>query len=293
MQTRALKTLLRISQVGTFAAAADALNMTVSAVSMQIKALETELGVSLFDRAHRPPQLTPIGREVCDRATRIVAEEQAMIETCRTGHTLSGTFRIGFVATASVRLLPGFLAEARLRAPEARFDVETDVSEALEGKLLSGRIDAAVVTALPEPNSGLHYIPLRRERMVWVAPKNVADSKPQTLFATLPFFHFLPRSGIGRLIATQVARHAHPEGRVLYLDNVEAIMECVNAGLGFTLLPEPDVKRTAGPEARILADVGPDVSPVIARDLALAVPTRGGSAARADELAALFAPAPT
>ena len=86
--------------------------MTLSAVSTQIKTLEEELGVLLFDRAHRPPRLTPQGHAVCARAEDVLERETALVAECQTGGALAGRFRIGFVATASIRLLPDFLAHA-------------------------------------------------------------------------------------------------------------------------------------------------------------------------------------
>ena len=62
MQTLPLKTLLKIKQVQSFAMTAEHLNMTLSAVSMQMKTLEQQLGVSLFDRQFRPPQTDSNGR---------------------------------------------------------------------------------------------------------------------------------------------------------------------------------------------------------------------------------------
>ncbi len=282
MQTRVLKTLTRIASLGSFAAAAGQLNMTVSAVSMQMKTLEAELDAILFDRSHRPPQLTPLGRTVCDHAQRLLEREDDLLAACRTGGQLAGRHRIGFVATASVRLLPGFLSRAQLHAPNAEFDIETGVSEVLEGKVQAGLLDAAVVTASPMVPASLSYTILRDEVMVLACPAD-APEEVAALFRELPFYHFLPNSGIGKLIAAHVEPYQAAGTRVTYLDSVEAIMECVNLGLGFTLLPEPDVRRTIGPSARI----GPDTGMPLRRALVLALPPRAETRQR-DQLAALL-----
>lgn len=284
MQTRWLLTLTRIASLGSFAAAAEQLNMTLSAVSMQMKTLESELGAALFDRSHRPPQLTPLGRSVCDHAERLLRAEDALVAACRTGDALTGNFRIGFVATASVRLLPGFLTRAERVAPDARFVIETNVSESLEARVRSGLLDAAVVTASSAPPPGLHYTVLRRERMIHAIPSEMTGHAVSDLFRALPFFHFLPHSGIGKLIARHVQRHSDPGNRTHYLDSVEAIMECVNRGIGFTLLPEPDIRRCA---ANAVALLDPD-GPAMFRELVLATTVTGHTAEHADRLAGLF-----
>lgn len=285
MQTRSLQTLVSIARLGSFAATAEALNMTLSAVSMQMKALEAELDAPLFDRAHRPPQLTPLGRAVCAQAQQMLQQEAALQALCRDTGALVGRFRIGFVATASIRLLPGFLTRAGAEAPQARFDIETGVSEALQARVRAGLLDAAVVTEDQSPPPGLRYDRLRQEPMVVAHPKAMPGDLAG-LFARLPFLHFQANSGIGKLIADHVAPYRDEGSRVIYLDAVEAIMGCVNEGVGFTLLPEPDVQRSIGPDTRMT----PQAAPGLTRALALATATTT-PADQTAQLAALFDPA--
>ena len=72
MSIRHLRTLLAIAERGSFAAAARDIHLTKSAVSMQMKALEEELGLALFDRSKRPPVLTEAGRALLPEAKELV-----------------------------------------------------------------------------------------------------------------------------------------------------------------------------------------------------------------------------
>ena len=83
MNIRALETLVQISQVQSFSTAAEIRNMTLSAVSMQMKALEAELDVELFDRQSRPPRLTPLGRQVAVQARAILSERDGLTMLCQ------------------------------------------------------------------------------------------------------------------------------------------------------------------------------------------------------------------
>ncbi|WP_136656912.1 LysR family transcriptional regulator [Nitratireductor sp. XY-223] len=246
MQTRSLRTLAKIARIGSFAATAEQLNMTLSAVSMQMKTLERDLDVALFDRSFRPPKLTPQGRAIAGRAERLLTAEDELLQLCSPGNQLVGRFRIGFIATASVRLLPDFLRHAGIRAPRARFDLETGLSEALEEKVLGGQLDAAVVTASGKPDPQLDYLTLRVEPLVYALPAAARDRPLDDLVEEMPFLHFAPGTGIGKLIAAYIGR---PDGlrprNTIVLDGVEAIVECVKSGLGLTLLPAADIGRYA------------------------------------------------
>jgi len=287
MQTRHLKTLVKISQVESFATAAAQLDMTLSSVSMQMKTLEGELNVSLFDRTHRPPQLTPIGREIAAKAEAVIAAEHALVAVSSTDDVLSGKYRIGFVATASVRLLPLFLKNAAQNAPNAQFEVETGLSEILEEKILSGQLDAAVVTASGQVQKGLQYDVLRKETLYFAIPDKFKSKKPAELIGELPFLHFNPNSGIGKLIAGQISVLTNKAlAQAIVLDSVEAIMQCVNEGIGFTVLAEPDIKRYGSKNVKLIELSSGKIS----RSLVLATNVSGAKNAQiSNQLVELFA----
>ena len=285
MQTRALATLLEISQVGSFARAAQALNMTLSAVSMQIKALEQELGVDLFDRSFRPPKMTPEGRAVCRHAVQIVATERALKQECAVKGEPFGTVHMGFVMTASVRLLPTFLLNAKRRYPKIAWEISNGLSEGLEAEVLAGRLDGAVVTASEEPKAGLHYTVLRREPLRFAIPSELADVSMDIVETRLPFLHFAPASGVGKLIAKHARRHRYTAGQTIVLENIEGIMQCVNKGVGFSLLPLPDIERYRSDGTEVRAMPGGEG---LAREIVLAVREDARQTLNSSALVSLF-----
>ncbi len=284
MQTRALRNLIGIAKIGSFLKASEQLNMTLSALSMQMKALEAELGVQLFDRSVRPPRLTPIGRAVVDKAADLVAREDALLEICISDDDLVGKFRIGLVTSAAARLLPSFLKNTQARMTRAAFTFETGLSKVLEEKVLTGNLDAAVVTGTGGNLQGLSQVALRREPFVFAAHADIAKDGLEPMFARRTFFHFMPQTGIGQLIADAMKPIDRPAGApTVLLDNLEAIMGCVKAGLGFTLLPAPDVKRYAD------GDLIEFPAPAnVRRSLMLVTRTGDFSARRLDLLTAQF-----
>lgn len=250
MQTRSLQTLTRIAQVHSFAQAAGQLNMTLSAVSMQMKSLEQELGVSLFNRAFRPPKLTPLGHAIANHAAKLLSAEEELLNICRPGTPLLGHFSIGFVTTTSVRLLPGFLKNAVVQAPGAQFEFETGLSETLAEKVIQGQLDVAIITASGLPSPNLKYSILFEDPFVFATHKNSRHEQLPALIDNTPFLHFMPNTGIGKLIALhmdKITSRQNPGQRPasIVLDSVEAIVECVKQKIGFTLLPKPDIERYA------------------------------------------------
>lgn len=234
-----------ISDVGSFAEAARRLNMTLSAVSMQMKALEQDLDVTLFDRSQRPPRLTAKGREIVGHARAVVEAEHALLKASRPEGRLRGVFHIGFVLSASVRLLPGFLTLARATMPDVRFEVETGLSADLERKIVDGQLDLAVLTVGGKNTELLDVTVLQTEPLVYGLPQESVRRSTRWFMDTLPFLHFAPTSGIGRLISSHIAGLEPPPSRTIVLDGMEAIVECVKQGIGFTILPRPDIERYA------------------------------------------------
>ncbi|RMF37004.1 MAG: LysR family transcriptional regulator [Alphaproteobacteria bacterium] len=254
MQTRSLETLVRIHQVQSFSRAAELQNMTLSALSMQMKALETRLGVQLFDRSFRPPKLTPLGRRIAQQARRVVEQQRLLTGLCGQAGGLVGLFRLGVISSVAVRLLPGFLRQSAERAPQASFEISIGLSEHLGEQVRLGLVDAAVVTRVPGPAQGLAFETIGREEMALAVPAAHAGTPTGALPRRLPFIHFRPSSGIGRLIARSLENLAEPPRRTIILDSLEASVEFVKAGLGYTLLPLPDIARCA--DARVHVHAG-------------------------------------
>ena len=254
MNLQALQTFLKISRSKSFARVAEELGQPISTISMQIKGLEEMLGAQLFDRSFRPPKLTPIGRAAVVHAERIVNSGDALLKLGNQVDVLSGTYRIGLIATASVRLLPRFLKNASTKAPNAEFLFETALSQPLESKVSNGLLDAAVVTASAEVPEGLVYHEIQREQLVYALPSGFSCVNKEDL----QFLQFNPDSGIGKLIARYVKQMPR-KASMIVLDSVEAIMECVKQGIGFTILSEPDVRRYAD-RSIVVEPVDPEIS---------------------------------
>jgi DNA-binding transcriptional LysR family regulator len=285
MNLRALRTLAALQENGSFIATAARLHMTASAVSMQMKMLERELGVALFDRSFRPPLITPLGRLVAAKAQIMLRANDDLLDACRSTDVLSGEFRMGFVPTSSVRLLPDFLARAREQHPAAHFQIETGLSDALVKMVSIGALDAAVVTGTDDIPANIHMQTVKEEELVFCMPPSCADWAIDECMAKLTFIHFMPMSGIGRLIAQYMSRAAWHPSNSFVLDSVEAVAECVMKGIGFSILPEPDIRRHSRKDQILLRALAPEP---LKRLLVLASVSGGRMQMYKDSLIKLF-----
>ncbi|MEL6197869.1 MAG: LysR family transcriptional regulator, partial [Pseudomonadota bacterium] len=243
MQLTFLETLLAVHRFGSFSTAAQSRNMTLSALSMQMKALEEDLGVRLFDRQFRPPKLTPIGEKIAREAQAVVQAQARLRSHCAVGDALNGQFHVGFVNSVAARSLSAFLRHAKTRAPAAQFSFETGLSEVVCEGVRMGRLDAAIATDIAEATAGLITHALFQEEMVLIMPRSDGASEHDVLGSALPFFHFMPKSGIGRLIAQFLEQRDARPRKTVVLDNIEAITTCVGDGLGYSILPKQEVDR--------------------------------------------------
>jgi len=286
MSIRALRTLATIAELGSFQRAATRLNMTLSAVSMQMRQLEQEFGARLFDRGFRPPRFTGEGASLAQRAKEVVALYDDLPAIARGGAPMIGEVALGVVASASVRVLPQLLAALLQRHAEVRLKVETGLSAYLAGKVAIGLLDAAIVTRTPDLDAKLQVDTIVEERLVVAAPRAKAGSRAETLLRRERHIRFQPDTGVGKVIDRYLERAGIVPGDLVMLDSIEAVVECVRQGLGVTIVPEPDARRYGRGRIAVL-ELG---RPPLTRALALVTRNKPAAQPLRDALLALLEP---
>ena len=166
-----LITFLEIIDSGSFNRAADKVNRTQSAVSMQIKRLEEITGRALFRREGRGSKLTSEGEILAGYARKIVRlnnEAYALL----TKPELSGVVKVGIPDEYAVKHLPDILAEFSRSHP--LIQVEVTVLPGYELTSLLGRGKLDVIMTFSSDQSRYKTIPLLNEPIVWVGPGRVS-----------------------------------------------------------------------------------------------------------------------
>jgi DNA-binding transcriptional LysR family regulator len=163
-----LQTFLTISNLGSFAAAAERLNATPSTISARIQELEQELGVSLFDRSYRRLHLTTKGRELLSYAGEVVELIAEIKLRVGSPEVLSGLVRIGVAEMVAVSWLPRLAAAIRARYPSLMLAFDVALTAELLSKLRTGDLDLALIPGSHfEP--GFSHRALGSVRFAWMA----------------------------------------------------------------------------------------------------------------------------
>ncbi|KGD93503.1 LysR family transcriptional regulator [Achromobacter sp. RTa] len=240
------KTFIGVARNGTFTGAGAQLGLTQSAVSAQIKRLEEYLGVALFERSARAAVLNANGREMLPQAEELVAMAERMVTTAGAGH-VSGSLRIGAIASVQQDLLVRALGEFRAVYPDVRVRVVPGVSLSLLGQVDAGEVDMAMLIrppfALP-PELG--WQPLMREPVMLAIPESMPAGPWRELLATQPFIRYDRASFGGRAVDIFLKKHRIAVREAVELDEIEAIAGMVRHGLGVALLPQLRQLDTAG-----------------------------------------------
>lgn len=237
MSIRLLKTLIAVADHRTFTAAADAVFVTHAAVSQQMRALETELGVELFDRSRRTPQLSSVGRAVVARAREIVRDYDNLVPSVLGDEGFSGELALGAVPTTLTGLAPRAMAILRGQHMSLRIRIHPALTSALLSDLDRGKLDAALVTEPLAMSRGTTFAPIAEEPLHLITSQKVMETDPVRILETYPFIRFSRDAVVGTIIEDWLQKKAIRVTEAMELENLEAISSMVHADLGVSIVP--------------------------------------------------------
>ena len=240
---RQLEYLLALNETRHFRRAADRLGVSQPSLSMQLNALEEALGVSLAERGRSGVTLTPIGREIASRASRILIDVQEVCDLARSAghqHGLLGTIRLGTSPTLGPYILPQIVKRLHREYPELTLYVREGTPRELQTNLLGGKHDI-VLSPLPIISSDLTIKRLFLEPLYLVVASDhdlvnkskidVSDLNGLKVLAPAPHYH----------LYDQVKAICDDAGAELLRDyegtSLDTLRHMVGMGLGVSLLP--------------------------------------------------------
>jgi DNA-binding transcriptional LysR family regulator len=236
MKLQFLQTLRAVVQRGSFAAAAEQVNLTPSAVSLQMKQLEVYFGQPLFDRSGRTVRLTPFARELTATVERATSEIEALRH--QPAIAPAGRVPLGITESALTTLLPKAFADLRQRAPGIELHIERGSTPDLLQALRAGRVDAAVLIRPPTGgHSRLLWTDLLAEPLVLVVPAGMPGNHPESLLRQHLWIRLDRRLVAGQLAARFVDALVPHRPALVDVPGIDAIVAMVAAGIGISVLP--------------------------------------------------------
>lgn len=257
MTIRLLRTLIAVADEKTFSAAADVVHVTHAAVSQQMQTLEADLGIALFDRSTRTPELTPIAREIVKKARGLVADYDNLVPSVMQDDGLTGTVRLGALRTTLTGLTPQAMAILKCEYPSVGLHIRPGLTSVLLTEIERGNLDAAIVTQPHLVPVGLGFRELTQEPLQLIAAPEEPEDDPVTLLATRPFIRFNRNAVLGTLIDNWILSKRIRVSETMELDSPEAISSMVQANLGVSLVPDLCVKPSH-PTPLKRVSLGPD-----------------------------------
>lgn len=166
-----LQTLIAIADLGTFAAAAQALHLAPPTISLHIKELESRMEARLLVRGRRQAELTSAGQVLVHEGRKLLRASDDLVERVqRHASGREGVVRVGVSAGVSTRLLPLMLEALSRRSPGVEVRLEAVSSAESVKRLSAGTLDVAVVASPQAVGTDIHLQPWRNDPLVALLP---------------------------------------------------------------------------------------------------------------------------
>jgi DNA-binding transcriptional LysR family regulator len=248
MELRTLKYLLSLFGTGSFTAAAKENYVSQPAVSIQLKKLEKELGIKLYQTSGRRVTFTEAGMTVVDYARRFAGLEKELIEHVRDIQELKkGRIMLGTIDAVSIYILPEVFSSFRERYPGIEINLEISSTRPLVRQLRDGSLDLVCGSLPVELPEKYEVFRIFSEPLVFIAPaehplSSEREVEPEEL-SPYPFIFFQEGSVTRAMVEMELGRRGVTPAVSMAIDSQEAIKHLVASGLGLSVLPMKTVEN--------------------------------------------------
>ncbi|MGF6509381.1 LysR substrate-binding domain-containing protein [Paraburkholderia sp. 32] len=229
-------TFLSVARHGSFAAAADEVCLTQAAVSLQMRSLERDLDMVLFERGARSVALSEQGRTIVPLAETLVANYRRILATAGRDE-LAGVVRVGALVSSLMGAFADAMLNLKRRYPRLELKLFTGLSSDFTLRVENGELDAAIVTQSPTGfPAALKWTVLYHEPMVLISSADNPRAHVDTLLRE-PFIRFDRQTWTGMLIDDALRGLDASVHDIMELNSLESICEMVKRGFGVSVVP--------------------------------------------------------
>ena len=244
MNLRDLKYIVAVAETHHFGRAAERCFVSQPTLSGQIRKLEEQLAVTIFERTNRRVEVTPIGEDILSHA-RLAVEQAEAIERVARAHRdpLSGPLRIGAISTLSPYLMPLILVPLRREYPQLKLVLSEEVTDSLLERLRGHQIDAALL-ATPVEDPNFETLALFDEPFWLAHPRDHAlylkDDITDDDLAGIDLLLLADEHCLTHQVMEVCRRSERPQDGAmgdLRAAGLDTLLQLVGAGFGCTLVP--------------------------------------------------------
>jgi LysR family hydrogen peroxide-inducible transcriptional activator len=272
-----------------FKRAAEECNISRSALSTALGEMEKQLGFQVFERDNRKVLVTPLGKQVLERARSIELQmEDLKILADAQSKPLSTSLSLGVIPTIGPYLLPRVLPALQAQYPQLKLELIEDESAEVLDQLRRGALDAAII-ALPYHCDGLLTFPFWQEDLLWVVharddqasiPRASVEELARSHLMLLKDGHCLTEHALSACKLENVSSHSFSA------TSLSTLLQLVVAKMGTTLLPEIALGQLVAGKTELICI--PLEEPGPHRELAVAIRPNYPGMANVDALVRLF-----
>jgi len=242
MSIRMLRTFIAVEEHKTFSAAADAVCVTHAAVSQQMRTLENEMQVALFDRSKRTPELTSAGRALVSKAREVIRAYDNMVPSVLGDEGLKGEIVLGSVPTSLTGLAPLAISILCSEFHDLHVRLQPSLTSALLSQIERGTVDAAIISRPGSLPVGMDFLEIANEPLQLLASKQTKSDDVYELLQNNPFIRFNRDAVVGNMIETWLQSKGVKVNETMELEGLEAISSMVFANLGVSITPSNSVR---------------------------------------------------
>ncbi|AEH47928.1 LysR family transcriptional regulator [Parageobacillus thermoglucosidasius] len=236
-----LQTFREVAKWNSFTKAGEMLGYAQSSVTTQIKKLEEEFGVILFERWGGKIKLTQAGVQLLEYTNKIISLLEEAKQNLSEQIELSGTLSIGTIESIAGFYLPPYLQAFKNEHPKVNLLLQQGICKDLLKGIKEGKYDLAIILDQKQEDPDLNFITIKEEQLVLVAKPDhhlvqfsnvsIKDLSGEKLIVTEQ------RCSYREIIENLYRSHAIRLEYSIELESIEAIKRCVSYGLGIAFLP--------------------------------------------------------
>ena len=240
MEIRTLTTFLKVAETQSFTQAAAILGYSQSAVTIQIRQLEKELQVQLFDRIGKQVSLTDKGRQLLSYANTIVEAAEQAASLGLDESEPEGLLRLGTVDSLAATLLPELLYQLHQRYPKIRTEIHILTGMEITAAPRQNQVDAVFTVSQPRTESEFQVVYENWSTLRLICGKDYDNSHPYgpSDLAEERFILTEGHHSYREYFERWMSQHGVQIDPTITMTNPQIIVDLVSRGIGISYLPE-------------------------------------------------------